>query len=71
MWLNLRRHFDFGPITNKRYQINIQRAENLNKLFPVMGGKFKFSAQESDLVFFVGNETKDKKPSKIKPPVLN
>ena len=40
-----------------------------NKLFTVMGGKFKFSAQESDLAHFVGNGTKAKIPSEIKPPL--
>ena len=34
-----------------------------------MGGKFKFSAQESDLAPFVGNGTKVKMPSEIKPPL--
>ena len=47
----------------------ISRAENLNKLFPVMGGKFKFPAQESDLAPFVGNGTKFKIPSEIKLPL--
>ena len=27
-------------------------AENMNKLFTVMGGKFKLSAQDSDLEYF-------------------
>ena len=38
------------------------------KLFAVMGGKFKFSDQGSDLAPFVGNGTKVKIPSEIKPP---
>ena len=29
--------------------------ENLNKLFTILVGKFKFSAQESDLAPFVSN----------------
>ena len=33
-------------------------AENLNKLFTVMGRKFKFSSQERDLAPFVDNGTK-------------
>ena len=37
------------------------------KLFNVMGGKFKFSAQGSDLAPFVGYETKI--PFEIKPPL--
>ena len=39
------------------------------KLFSVTGGKFKFSAQENDLAPFVGNGTKVKIPSEIKPPL--
>ena len=34
-----------------------------------MGGKFKFSAQESALAPFVGSGTKVKIPSDIKPPL--
>ena len=34
-----------------------------------MGGKFKFSAQESDFAPFVGNGTKAKIPSETKPPL--
>ena len=45
-------------------------AENLNKLFTVLCGKFKFSAQGSDLAPFVGNGTKFKIPSEIKPPLV-
>ena len=41
-------------------------AENLNKLFTVLCGKFIFSAQGSDLAPFVGNGTKFKLPSEIK-----
>ena len=33
------------------------------------GGKFKFSAQGGDLAPFVGNMTKVKIPSEIKPPL--
>ena len=33
------------------------------------GGKFKHSAQDGDLAPFVGNETKIKIPSEIKPPL--
>ena len=39
-------------------------------LFTEKGGKFKFSAQVSDLPFFVGNGTKVKIPSEIKPPLI-
>ena len=61
------KYFDFGPIAKKRYQIT---AENLNQLFTVMGGKFKLSAQGRDLAPFVGNGTKVKIPSEIKPPLI-
>ena len=43
--------------------------KNLNKLFTVMGRKFK-TAQESDLTPFVGNGTKFKIPFEIKPPLM-
>ena len=36
-----------------------------------MGGKFKFSAQGSDLVPFIGNGAKIKIPSETKPPLKN
>ena len=48
-------------------------AENLNKLFTVMGQEIKFfcsSAQGSNLAPFVGNGTKIKIPSEIKPPLI-
>ena len=32
-----------------KYYKSLSLAENLNKLFTVLGGKFKFSAQDSDL----------------------
>ena len=48
---------------------SIPRAENLNKLFIVMDGKLKFSVQGSNLAPFVGNGTKIKIPSEIKPPL--
>jgi len=36
----------------------------------LMGGKFKFSAQGSDLTAFVGNVTKIKTPFEIKLPLV-
>ena len=33
------------------YSKSLSWAENLNKLFTVLGGKFKFSAQDSDLEY--------------------
>ena len=41
----------------------------LSKLLTVMGAKFKFSAQGSDLAPFIGNGTKVKNPSEIKAPL--
>ena len=35
-----------------------------------MEGKFKYSAQKSDLARFVGNGTKVKIPSEIRPPLF-
>ena len=44
--------------------------EKVNSFFTVKGRKFKFSAQEKDLAPFVGNGTKVKIPSEIKPPLV-
>ena len=43
----------------------------MNKLFNEKGKKFKFSAQGRDLAPFVGNGTKVKIPSEIKPPLVD
>ena len=37
---------------SKKYAKSLSWAENLNKLYTVKGGKFKFSAQDSDLAYF-------------------
>ena len=58
----------FGPIA-KKGATSVPRAENLNKLFTVKGGKFKLSVQERDLAPFVSNRTKVKMPSEIKLPL--
>ena len=42
----------------------------MNKLFTEKGGKFEFSSQGHNLVPFVGNVTKVKIPSEIKPPLV-
>ena len=47
---------EFLKCQNK-YSKSLYRAENLNKLFTVKGGKFKLSAQGRDLAPFVGNRT--------------
>ena len=51
-------------------QNNFWNKNTHKKLFSVMGGKFKFSAHQSDLASFVGNGTKVKIPSEIKPPLI-
>ena len=43
----------------------------MNTLFTAKGKKFEFSAQGSDLVPLVGNETKVKIPSEIKLPLVH
>ena len=42
----------------------------MNKLFDEKGGKFEISAQGHDLAPFVGNVTKVKILSEIKPPLI-
>ena len=39
---------EFFRCQNKYFK-SLSRAENLNKLFAALGGKFKFSAQDRDL----------------------
>ena len=41
---------EFFRCQNK-YSKSLSWAENLNKLFTVLGGKFKFSAQDSDMEY--------------------
>ena len=38
----------------KKYSKCLSWAKNLNKLFTVLGGEFKFSAQDRDLEYFFG-----------------
>ena len=45
--------------------------KNLNNLFTDMGGKFKFSVQESESTPFIGNGAKVKIPLESKPPLMN
>ena len=67
--VDLRRNFIFGPIAKKGAK-SLPWAENFSKLLIVMAGKFKFSAQGSDLAPFVGNGTKIKISSDIKQPLV-
>ena len=62
--LNLIQYCDSGPITNKRFQIT---PLSKNFEFPPISNLFKFSAQGHGLDNFVGNGTKVKIPSEIKP----
>ena len=38
-------------LLQNKYSKSLSWAENLNKLFTVLGGKFKLSAQDSDLEY--------------------
>ena len=42
---------DIEGFFKKIHYKSLSWAENLNKLFTVLGGKFKFSAQDSDLEY--------------------
>ena len=44
--------YDVFVKSSKRSAISLSWAENLNKLYIVMSGKSKFSAQEGDLAHF-------------------
>ena len=44
---------DFSHCQDK-YSKSLSKVENLNNLFTVLGGKFKFSAQDSDLEYLIG-----------------
>ena len=41
---------EFLLLSNK-YSKSLSSAENLNKLFNVLGGKFKFSAKDTDVIY--------------------
>ena len=49
----------------------VSSAENLNKLFTVLGGKFKFSAQDSDLEYLFWQRKNSPVSSDLKPPLEN
>ena len=55
----------------KKVPNHIKNQKNLNKLFTEICVKFELSAQGSDLAPFVGNGTKVKTSSEIKPPLLS
>ena len=51
------------------YSKSLSWAENLNKLFTVLGGKFKFSAQDSDLEYSFWQQKNTPVSSDLKPPL--
>ena len=56
-------------IANNEYSKSLSWAENLNKLFNVLGGKFKFSAQDSDLEYLCWQWKNSPVSSDLKPPL--
>ena len=59
---------EFFRCQNK-YSKSLSWAENLNKLFTVLGGKFKFSAQDSDLEYLFWQRKNSPVSSDLKPPL--
>jgi hypothetical protein len=58
----------FLLLQNKYYK-SLSKAENLNKLFTDLGGKFKFSAQDSDLEYLFWRSKNPPVSSDLKPPL--
>ena len=52
-----------------KYSKSLSWAENLNKLFTDLGGKFKFSAQDSDLEYLFWRSKNPPVSSDLKPPL--
>ena len=52
-----------------KYSKSLSWAENLNKLFTVLGGKFKCSAQDSDLEYLCWQWKNSPVSSELKPPL--
>ena len=52
-----------------KYSKSLSSAENLNKLFTVLGRKFKFSAQNSDLEYLCWQWKNSPVSSDLKPPL--
>ena len=59
---------EFLLLQNK-YSKSLSWAENLNKLFTVLGGKFKLSAQDSDLEYLCWRCKNSLVSSDLKPPL--
>ena len=53
-----------------KYSKSLSWAENLNKLFTDLGGKFKFSAQDSDLEYLFWRSKNPPVSSDLKPPLV-
>ena len=54
-----------------KYSKSLSWAENFNKLFIVLGGKFKFSAQDSDLEYLCWQRKNFPLSSDLKPPLAS
>ena len=59
---------EFLQLQNK-YSKLLYWGENLNKLFTVLDGKFKFSAQDSDLEYLFWRSKNPPVSSDLKPPL--
>ena len=59
---------EFLLLQNK-YSKSISSAENLDKLFTVFGGKFKSSAQDTDLEYSCWRRKNSPVSSDLKPPL--
>ena len=59
----------FLPLQNN-YSKSLSWAENLSKLFSDLGGKFKFSAQDSDLEYLSWRCKNSPVSSDLKPPLI-
>ena len=57
-------------LLQNEYCKSLSWAENLNKLFTVLGGKFKFSAQDSDMRYSLWRSKNPPVSSDSKPPLL-
>ena len=60
---------EFLLLQNK-YSKALSWAENLNKLFTVLGEKFKFSTQDSDLEYLFWRSKNSPVSSDLKPPLI-
>ena len=56
-------------LLQNKYSKSLSWAENLNKLFTVLGGKFKFSAQDSNLEYLFWRSKNPPVSSDLKPPL--